>query len=120
MGMFNSIYADLLCPVEKKISKDTEIQIKWQKREARILATYHLGDMLEDIEQEYDNTWIRTDYICNVCSKYTRGYKGTMYIKTEDQKRHFVFVRIEHAQIREIFTEEEFKKRGVKTFVEYW
>jgi hypothetical protein len=29
MGMFNSIYADILCPVENRISKNTEIQIKW-------------------------------------------------------------------------------------------
>lgn len=27
MGMFNSIYADLLCPDKQEIGKDTEIQI---------------------------------------------------------------------------------------------
>ena len=54
MGMFNSIYADLLCPEKKEISKDSEIQIKWQKHEARTLDIYHLGDMLEEIEDEYD------------------------------------------------------------------
>ncbi|MFH1288963.1 MAG: hypothetical protein ABII25_09770 [bacterium] len=120
MGMFNSIYADLLCPDKRKISKDVEIQIKWQKYEARILAVYHLGDILEDIEDEYDNNWIRTDYICNICSKYTNGHKGTTYIKTEDQKRHYVFIEIENARICKILTEEEFPKQGVKTFVNYW
>ncbi len=53
--MFHSIYADLLCFDKNEISKDTEIQIKWQKYEARTLAVYHLGDTLEDIEEEYNN-----------------------------------------------------------------
>jgi hypothetical protein len=119
MGMFNSIYADLPCPTRQKISRNTEIQIKWQVREARTLAVYHLGDVLEDIEPEYDNTWIRTDYICGVCSKYTIGRKGMRFIKTEDQSRHFVFVRVERGRIAEILTEEQFKKTGVTEFVEY-
>ncbi len=118
--MFNSIYADLLCPEKKEIGKDSEIQIKWQKHEARTLDVYHLGDILEEIEDEYDNNWIRTDYICNVCSKHTSGRKGTTYIKTEDQKRHFVFVRIENARISKVLTEEEFSKQGVKKFINYW
>jgi hypothetical protein len=120
MGMFNSIYADLLCPDKRETIKDSEIQIKWQKHEARTLAVYHLGDILEDIENEYDNNWIRTDYICNICSKHTSSHKGTTYIKTEDQKRHFVFIKIENAQICKILTEKEFGKQGVKTFVNYW
>lgn len=120
MGMFNSIYADLLCFDKNEISKDTEIQIKWQKYEARTLAVYHLGDTLEDVEEEYDNKWIRTDYICKICSKYTDSRNGIRYIKTENQKRHFVFIRIANVQIREILTEEEFRKRGVQEFVNYW
>lgn len=120
MGMFNSIYADMLCPNKKQISKETEIQIKWQKREARTLAVYHLDDILEGIEAEYDNNWIRTDYICNVCSKYTSGRRGLKYIKTEDQSRHFVFVKIENGRICQILTEQEFNKTGVKSFVNYW
>jgi len=67
MGMFNSLIVDLMCPVKREVSKNTEIQIKWQKPEARVLAVYHLGDRLEEIQEEYDNNWIRTDYICNVC-----------------------------------------------------
>lgn len=120
MGMFNSIYADLPCPTEQEISRDTEIQIKWQVSEARVLAVYHLGDVLEDIEPEYDNTWIRTDYICQVCSKYTTGRNGIRYIKTDDQSRHFVFVRIQEGRICEILTQGQFEKTGVTEFVEYW
>ena len=120
MGMFNSIFADLMCPKKRKLSRDTEIQIKWQDYKVRNLTTYHVGDVLEEIENEYNNTWIRTDYICNVCSKFTTGKDGMRYIKTEDQSRHYVFIRIEEGRICEILTEEEFKKTGVKQFVKYW
>ena len=120
MGMFNSVYTDLLCPDKQDISKDTEIQIKWQKPEFRSLNIYHLGDILEEIDDEYNNNWIRTDYICKTCSNHTKGYKGRPYIKADDQKRHYVFVRIEKTRIRDILTEEEFRQKGIKKFVDYW
>ena len=119
MGMFNSIYADLLCPVKNEIGQDTEIQIKWQKHEARNLSHYHLKDTLEDLEEEFNNTWIRTDYICEVCSKKTKGYRGLPYVKADDQQRHFVFVKIKDSKIETILTEKEFKKENVKDFIEY-
>ena len=118
MGMFNSIYADILCPVKKEISKNTEVQIKWQKREARVLDVYHVGDFLEDIEEEWNNNWIRTDYICNICSTQS-PYKDGFYIKVEDQQRHFVFVSVQQGWIKEILTEDEFRKRNIKKFIEY-
>ena len=120
MGMFNSILADLLCPVGKKVSKDSEIQIKWQVQDARVLSVYRLGDVLGDIEQEYNNTWIRTDYICSVCSKYTSGRGGVQFIKTDDQSRHYVFLRIDDGKICKILTEGEFNELGIDRFVNYW
>ncbi len=119
MGMFNSIHADILCPETKTISANTEIQIKWQARESRSLDVYHIGDHLDDILDEYNNAWIRTDYICSECSPHLGEYKGEAYIRTEDQKWHLVFVRIENAKICEILTEDDFTKRNVKTFVDY-
>ncbi len=119
MGMFNSIYADLRCPLRKEITKDTEIQIKWQAREARVLDVYRLGDTLDQIEEEYDNTWTRTDYICSACSRHTMGRDGMRFIRTADQSRHYVFVRIENGKIAEILPEEEFEKVGVTKFVDY-
>lgn len=119
MGMFNSIYADLLCPVKDEIGKDTEIQIKWQKYEARNLSIYRLNDTLENLEDEFNNTWIRTDCICEVCSKKTNGYGGSPYVKVDDQQRHFVFVKIKNSKIEKILTEREFKNENVKDFVEY-
>ena len=83
--MINSIDADLLCPEKQEISKDAEIQIKWQHLRSLTLNGYHQGDVLEDIEDEYDNPWIRTDYICRVCSRHTTGRYGISYIKVADQ-----------------------------------
>jgi hypothetical protein len=56
MGMFNSIYADLACPVTGEISKNTEIQIKWQDRDERVLDVYRHGDTLIGLLSKYDNT----------------------------------------------------------------
>ena len=119
MGMFNSIYTDLVCPIKKQVNRNAEIQIKWQDKNARNLNVYHIGDFLENIENEYNDTWIRTDYICDSCSKHTMGHKGISFIKTADQKRHYIFVKIVEAEICEILTEKEFKQRGIEKFVDY-
>ena len=116
MGMFNSIFADLMCPVKKKISKDTEIQFKWQVYEARALIRYRLGDHVKDLEEEYNNNWVCTDYICRVCSHYKTKGEST-FIPIDGQRRHNVFVRIDEGKISEILAEEEFLKRGIKDFV---
>ncbi len=120
MGMFNSIYADLLCPVKGEVTKDAEIQIKWQVQEARALTAYRLGDTLDEIEERWNDTWIRTDYICDVCSEHSIGWKGMSFIRTEDQVWHHVFVKIENGKIVEISTEEEFVKARHTEFVKYW
>jgi len=119
MGLFNSIFADLYCPTKGGISENTEIQIKWQDPKVRGMHAYHLGDVLEEMENEYNNTWIRTDFICNVCSKYTIGWKGMKYIKSEDQSRHVIYVRIENSRICEILSEIEFSELGTQDFVDY-
>mgnify|MGYP003564880267 CR=1 FL=1 len=119
MGMFNSIFADLLCPTMNEISKNTEIQIKWQIYRVRSLTHYRIGDILEEIENKYNNTWIRTDFICNICSKRTKGLRKVGYIRTEDQRRHIIFVKIENGKICEILLESDFKKIGLKDFTDY-
>jgi len=119
MGLFNSIFSDLYCPAKGAVSKDTEIQIKWQDHRVRGINSYRVGDVLEEIEEEYNNTWIRTDFICNACSKLTTGWKGMKFIKSEDQIRHIIFVKIEKSKIYEILSEDEFSKIGIKDFVDY-
>lgn len=119
MGMFNLILADLMCPVKRQIGTNTDIQIKWQKREMRTLSAYHLGDLLEDIEPEFDNHWIRTDYICEVCSNKTTGYREIPYVRVDDQQRHHVFVKIEKSKVVKILTEEEFKEEKTTDFIDY-
>lgn len=117
MGMFNSILVDLRCPATQEVARDAEIQIKWQARAARALSVYHPGDVLVEIDAEYDNTWIRTDYVCPVCSRHRTGKEGFSYITTEDQQRHPVFVRIDQGRIGKVLTEDEFHKLGVADFV---
>lgn len=119
MGMFNMIFADLLCPVKGKLSENVEIQIKWQDHEKLALDIYHIGDTLPGIEPGYDNVWIRTDYVCPACSWHSKGWEGMPYIKRRDQSRHQVFVRIEKAKICAVLTEEEFEKTGARGLVDY-
>ncbi len=119
MGMFNTIYADLHCPITDKVNKETEIQMKWQEIGCRGFSIYHINDFLNNLDNEYNNTWIKTDYICPYCSKYTRDTEGRAYIKTMDQSRHFAFIRVEDSVIKEIVTEKEFLEYNPKaTYVE--
>lgn len=115
MGMFNSIMADLPCSMIGEKTRG-EIQIKWQARDNREGMAYYLGDTLDRILPEYDNTWIRTDFICEACSKRTMGRSGQSFIKVMDQQRHIVFVRIDEGCIAEIVSEGEFIRRGIETF----
>lgn len=121
MGMFNSIVVDLPCPTTGALSANSEIQIKWQHRGARVLTVYHLDDLLEELESEYDDTWIRTDYICNACSPKTTNRDGDEYIRVEDQRWHIVFVQIARSRIARILPEREFSPLGVgKFFDDVW
>ncbi len=43
---------------------------------------------------------------------------GMEYIKTEDQSRHIIFVKIEHGKICKIFSEQKFNKIGSPDFVD--
>ena len=47
-----SIFADLYCPTKMEISRNTEVQIKWQYPEVRGINSYRVGDSLEKIEEE--------------------------------------------------------------------
>ena len=85
MGMFNSIIADLPC-VQRNETASGEIQIKWQLPEKRSGDAYYLGDTLDGIMPEYDNVWIKTDFVCEVCSARTKAHDGTSFIKVMDQQ----------------------------------
>ena len=117
MGMFNTIIADILCHKTGTLSKDTEIQIKWQDRNARVLDVYRTGDCLPNLISRYD-TWVRTDYICKACSPTTTGYYGTPYIRTDDQRRHIAFVQIKSSKVCRILSESEFQELGVTEFTD--
>ena len=118
MGMFNTIVADIPCPETGKLSKDTEIQIKWQDRDARVLDVYRTGNSLPDLLSKYNNTWVRTDYICNACSPKTTGYKGVPYIRSDDQRWHIAFVEIKNGRVCRVFSEAEFQELEVSEFTD--
>ena len=118
MGMFNSIHADIRCSVTGEVSRDSEIQIKWQEQRARLLDRYHVGDVLPDVEPGFDNTWIRTEFICEACSPKTKAGEHGEYIRTEDQRWHIVFVEIRDAEVVRILPEAEFEALGVSDYVD--
>ena len=112
MGMFNSIMADLPC-VASKVAARGEIQIKWQSPEKRSGEVFYVGDVLDSILPEYDNVWIKTDFVCEACSPRTKARDGTSFIKVMDQRRHFIFVRIENGRILQIISEDDFKALNI-------
>ena len=131
--MFDIINAELECLEKKKsenqkIQKDfrvlgnekhfrhQEIQIKW--REFRSLEHFKIGSSIDEIWPEYDNNWVRADYVCNTCSKKTNGEYGP-FIKTDDQKRHYCFVKIENSRIKSVLNEKDFAKLGIEKYVIY-
>ncbi len=116
MGMFNSIVADIRCQATDKISKDTEIQIKWQEWESLILDVYHPGDVIPDLPPEYDNTWVRTDFICEACSPRTPSRDGRTYIRSEDQRWHIAFVEMRAGKVCQVLSEPEFEKLGIDEY----
>jgi len=115
MGMFDIISAELECPETKKSEKQ-EIQIKWRK--FRSLDHFAVGSSIDDVWPEYDNNWIKADYVCKSCSKKTKGEYGP-FIKIDDQKRHYCFVKMEKGRIRSILDEKDFAKLGIEKYVIY-
>ncbi len=77
---------------------------------------FYLGDTLEGIMPEYDNVWIKTDFICEVCSTRTKARDGTSFLKVMDQSRHVIFVRIENGSIEQIVSEVEFKAMNIDDY----
>lgn len=117
MGMFNTIVAPLTCPLTGRLLPRIEIQIKWQDYGVLALATYAIGDRLDDLEPSYDQTWVKTDFICDACSQHQRGGEGRAYIPTQSQVWHPVYVEVGDAVIRRVLNEAEFAAIGVTDFV---
>ena len=118
MGMFNTIFADVRCQATGEVSAHTEIQIKWQARESRILDAYYPGDFMPDLLSQYDNTWVRTDFICEACSPKTFARDGTPYIRTNDQRRHVAFVEVSDGKICRVLSETEFESLGITEYLD--
>ncbi len=114
MGMFDLIDAKLKCSVAKR-TLEHKIYIKW--REDRSFKHFKIGDEIKDLISEYNNVWIKTDYICESCSKKTKSKNYRDYIKVEDQKRHDCFIKIENQKIIKILPEKDFYKLGIENYI---
>lgn len=115
MGLVDFLYTKIKCTATGK-ELDEEICNKWRKDRTE-MTSFHVGDSVEGLEKEYQDNWIKTDYICHACSKLTQGgYRE--FVKTDDQVRHACYVLIENSVIKEVLNEEEFMKRGITEFYE--
>lgn len=120
MGMFNIIHTDLTCPVTGKLLPGTQLQIKWQEHKQLWLGVYKLGDTLEGLEPKFDNTWVKTEFICDACSRHETSRQGKPYIPTAGQVWHVVYVQMIGKRICRILNEKQFAETGVTEFVTYW
>jgi len=121
MGMFDSIIAEIECPKTRKTEKN-EIQIKWREQRYRDIEGFLVGDTVNNIDPEYNNTWIKADYICQSCSPKTRqniGGRKIEFVRVRDQIWHPCYVKIENGRIASVLTEEGFSKLGIEKFVVY-
>lgn len=115
MGLVDILHEKIRCPVTGK-ELDEKIYNKWRKDRTE-MTSFHVGDFVEGLEKEYQNNWIKTDYICHACSKLTHGKYGK-FVKTDDQVRHPCYVLIENNVIKEVLNEEEFLQKGATEFYE--
>jgi hypothetical protein len=119
MGMFNSIHADVTCPVTGDLLPGSEIQIKWQEHDHLWLGVYKVDDSLEGLEPRFDNTWIKPEFICDACSRHETGWEGKPYIPTAGQVWHAVYVEIREGRIRQVLNAQQFAETGVTAFATY-
>ena len=109
MSCFDDLIVELRCP---NTQKTTEEHLQLFIRESCVDAqTYKVGSIIP--LDKHNTLWFSTDYICNQCSKKTKGKYGD-YVRTEDQSRHNVFINMQDNKILEVLTQEEFDKRGIQ------
>jgi len=116
MGMFNTIFTNLRCPVKRKLAVDAWIQIKIQEYESLHFDIYHAGDSLPGLRPECDNSWVRAKYICPLCSKLLKGGVRASDLKRREIGVHFVFLRIEKSVLCAVLTAAEFRETGWRGF----
>ncbi len=105
MGLFDTLYAPLKCPVVG-IEKEVEIQFKWADP---LLRTYRIGGQLE--LGPYGNIWIPEDYVCDQCIEHERAEREK---KGKEIVFHAAFIHLDQGKFEEVVSEEEFTTRYVK------
>lgn len=108
MSCFDDLIVRLKCPTTGQ-EKEEYLQL-FIRKSCVDAKTYRVGS---EVELDKVNTvWFSTDYVCNQCSKKTKGRSGE-YIRTEDQSRHNCYINMQQNKILEVITEQEFKQRDI-------
>lgn len=108
MGLFDSLYATLKCPVSG-LEKEVEIQFKFGEP---CMQEYRIGGQL-DIGP-YGNLWIPEDYVCGQCTMYKPVEEGVIGRVVEKWVAHEVYIHLEQGKFLEVLIGEEFTaKYGV-------
>jgi len=68
----------------------------------------------------FDNTWVKTGFICEACSRHETGWQGKPYIPTAGQVWHPVYVEMREGRICRIVNQQEFVAVGLKEFATDW
>ena len=103
------------------MSAGRRIQIKWQDHDALGLTDYRVGDVLEDLEPEFDNAWVRSFYDCEACSNDTTFDRVEWRLsRSQGMGRHFAYVEIRNGRVCRVLNEPEFEETGMKAYVKDW
>ncbi len=130
MGMFDSVYHKLKCPVTGT-TREREIQIKW---DINALKEYRVGDQTRFGENRR-NIRIRNSYSCEDCRTRAFSYCGDDRIPRADNESdlkerpyqlgglpahwHPVFINLQRGKITEVITADESKSRELQAFLDF-
>jgi hypothetical protein len=117
-SMFNEIYTDMLCDETGKLSEDSYIQAKWQKYTVLNFEVYNIGNIIPDLLPGYDNVWIKTHFLCNVClPNIVKNKKRELLEQMPEKLWHVAFAEIRDSRLLRIISKSEFEELGEKYFI---
>ncbi len=121
MGLYDTIYVTLRCPVTKEES-ELEIQIKWTNpyysgAEPTCMREFRVGEQLPYGPQ--GNLWMPEESTCKKCGEYKLISRSEKQLVKHG--RHDVYIHLDNGKILEIILEQEFdfrtKEGKIKEFV---
>ena len=105
--MYDSILTDIKCCNTGKVNR-AEVQINWTNETS--LRVFNIGDTIPYLHKLYDNTWVKTDYLCHLCSKKvtTSSSDGSIFSGRTEHVRHVCYVNVVNGKILEVLSEPEY------------